>query len=112
MYCRYVSNHVDIHCPAAAARYLRDYPDLQQYPELDAFDHYNAVEGGKSEGRIWHTELCEADGTNKASHCQIIHTSDQYEYTYITGMTFSLLLAPCCLLPAACQSARDLVVTL
>ena len=24
----------------------------------DAFSHYNGVEGGKSEGRIWHSELC------------------------------------------------------
>ena len=28
VYCRYVSNHVDIHCPAAAARYLRDYTGI------------------------------------------------------------------------------------
>ena len=83
VYCRYVSNHVDIHCNAAAARYLRDYPDLQQYPELDAFDHYNAREGGKSEGRIWHSELCNSDGTNKGSHCEIIHTFDEYHYEFM-----------------------------
>ena len=58
VFCRYVSHHVDINCPAAAARYLRDYPDLAQYPALDAFSHYNGREGGKSEGRIWHSELC------------------------------------------------------
>ena len=28
VWCRYVSHHVDIDCPAAAARYLRDYPDI------------------------------------------------------------------------------------
>jgi hypothetical protein len=105
VFCRYVSNHVDINCPASAARYLRDYPDLAQYPALDAFSHYNGNEGGKSEGRIWHSELwcdsstqsavvCDfqtlsdillvilsnADGTNAGSHCEVIHTSDQYEY--------------------------------
>ena len=108
VYCRFVSNHIDIHCPAAAARYLRDYPDLHQYPELDAFDHYNANEGGKAEGRIWHSnddgafsicralhlanlesitiagELCNEDGTNKGSHCEIIHTSDQYDYQFMS----------------------------
>ena len=84
VFCRYVSNHVDINCPAAAARYLRDYPDLAQYPTLDAFSHYNGNEGGKSEGRIWHSELCNLDGTNKGSHCQVIHTDDQYDYQFIT----------------------------
>ena len=33
VYCRYVSYHKDIDCPAAQARYLRDYPDIAQYPE-------------------------------------------------------------------------------
>ena len=30
---------------------FRDYPDIAQYPELEALDHYNG--GGKAEGRIW-----------------------------------------------------------
>ena len=50
---------------------------------MEAWDHYNNY--GMNEGRIWHSELCEADGTNKFSECEIKHTSDQYEYDYLTS---------------------------
>ena len=80
VYCRYVSDHVDYNCPAAASRYLTDYPDLSQYATLDAYSHYLAPQGGKSEGRIWHSELCSADGTNKGTACTVKHTTDDYTY--------------------------------
>ena len=50
---------------------------------MDAWDHYERY--GMNEGRIWHSELCEADGTNKFSECEIKHTSDQYEYDYLSS---------------------------
>ena len=38
---------------------------------------------GKNEGRVWHSEVCNADGTNKFTPCQTISTSDQYEYIFL-----------------------------
>eukprot|EP01051_Picozoa_sp_SAG22_P018578 SAG22_NODE_3166_length_1885_cov_16.865423_4_plen_44_part_01 len=35
---------------------------------------------GKNEGRIWHNELCNDDGTNKHSFCEVKHTTDSYKY--------------------------------
>ena len=42
---------------------------------MEAWDHFNAW--GSMEGRIWHSELCNEDGTNKRSTCERKHTSDQ-----------------------------------
>ena len=50
---------------------------------MEAWDHYERY--GMNEGRIWHSELCEEDGTNKFSECEIKHTSDQYEYDYLSS---------------------------
>jgi hypothetical protein len=50
-------------------------------PGFDAWDHYNAY--GKNEGRIWHSELCNEDTTNKNSYCEVKHTSDAYEYDFL-----------------------------
>ena len=44
---------------------------------MEAWDHFNAW--GSMEGRIWHSELCNEDGTNKRSMCEVKHTTDQYE---------------------------------
>ena len=88
VYCRFLSNHVHLDCPAAQARYWQDYRDVAAYDGgyessvgFEAWDHYQRY--GMNEGRIWHSELCEADGTNKFSECEIKHTSDQYEYDYL-----------------------------
>jgi hypothetical protein len=35
---------------------------------------------GQKEGRIWHNELCNDDGTNKFSFCEVKHTTDSYDY--------------------------------
>ena len=90
VYCRYLSHHVHLDCPAAQARYWQDYRDVAAYDGgyensvgFEAWDHYQQY--GMNEGRIWHSELCEADGTNKFSECEIKHTSDQYEYDYLTS---------------------------
>ena len=90
VYCRYLSHHVHLDCPAAQARYWQDYRDVAAYDGgyestvgMEAWDHYQQY--GQNEGRIWHSELCEADGTNKFSECEIKHTSDQYEYDYLSS---------------------------
>ena len=45
-YCRYVSHHIHLDCPAAQARYWKDYPDVAAYvadgeggPGMEAWDH-------------------------------------------------------------------------
>ena len=90
VYCRYLSNHQHRDCPAAQARYWQDYRDVAAYDGgyeasvgYEAWDHYQHY--GMNEGRIWHSELCEEDGTNKFSECEIKHTSDQYEYDYLSS---------------------------
>ena len=49
---------------------------------MEAWDHFNAW--GSMEGRIWHSELCNEDGTNKRSMCEVKHTTDQYEYDFLS----------------------------
>jgi hypothetical protein len=90
VYCRYLSHHQHLDCPAAQARYWQDYRDVAAYDGgyessvgMEAWDHYERY--GENEGRIWHSELCEPDGTNKFSECEIKHTSDQYEYDYLSS---------------------------
>ena len=98
VYCRYLSHHVPLNCPAAQARYWQDYRDVSADHNpahsaggsdhstalgTNAFDHYSNY--GRQEGRIWHNELCETDGTNKFSECEIKHTSDAYEYDYFSS---------------------------
>lgn len=36
-----------------------------------------------NEGRIWHNELCNDDGTNKFSFCETKHTTDSYDYDFL-----------------------------
>ena len=88
VYCRYVSKHKPLDCPAAQARYWSDYRDVAAYdggyeasPGMEGFDHYSAY--GRNEGRIWHSELCNDDGTNLHSVCEVKHTSDAYEYDFL-----------------------------
>ena len=50
--------------------------------DLTAWDHYQCC--GKNSGTIWHSELCNADGTNKRSPCERKHTTDQYEYDFLS----------------------------
>jgi hypothetical protein len=90
VYCRFLSHHTHLDCPAAQARYWQDYRDVAAYDGgyessvgMEAWDHFERY--GRNEGRIWHSELCEADGTNKFSECEIKHTSDQYEYDYLSS---------------------------
>ena len=90
--CRYESSHQPIDCPAAQSRYWQDYNDVAAADVaaadiagsigMEAWDHFNSY--GKHEGRIWHSELCNPDGTNKRSMCERKHTSDQYEYDFMT----------------------------
>ncbi len=97
VYCRYLSHHQPLNCPAAQARYWQDYRDVSADHDprhsaggsdhstalgTSAFDHYSNY--GRQEGRIWHNELCEEDGTNKYSECEIKHTSDAYEYDFFS----------------------------
>ena len=88
VYCRYVSQHKPLNCPAASARYWADYRDVASYDGgyeqslgYDGFDHY--MHYGRGEGRTWHSELCEEDGTNKESFCEVKHTSSAYEYDFL-----------------------------
>ena len=114
VYCRFVSQHHDYNCQAASARYYHDYRDVAGDDRAgacghatgegggaagcDAFDHFTRY--GKHEGRIWHSELCNDDGTNKNSFCEVKHTSAVYEYDFLqnelgdTGaITFSVRAA-------------------
>ena len=86
--CRYESTHRPLDCPAAQARYWQDYTDVAAYngaegaPHgMEAYNHYTRY--GQSSGTIWHSELCNTDGTNKNSECQVFHTSDEYEYQFL-----------------------------
>ena len=88
VYCRYKSTHVPLDCPAAQARYWQDYRDVAAYDGnyesttgMESFDHYTRY--GMNEGRIWHSELCNDDLTNKHSECEVKHTSDAYEYDFL-----------------------------
>jgi hypothetical protein len=49
---------------------------------LAAWDHYQKY--GANSGTIWHSELCNTDGTNKRSTCDVFHTNDQYEYQFLS----------------------------
>eukprot|EP01051_Picozoa_sp_SAG22_P009515 SAG22_NODE_798_length_7130_cov_4.576732_7_plen_272_part_00 len=96
VYCRFTSTHTDLNCPAASARYWHDYRDVsaddragacghgsgESIHGCDAFDHFTHY--GKSEGRVWHSELCNKDGTNKNSFCEVKHTSAVYEYDFLS----------------------------
>ena len=46
--------------------------------DTEGFDHYEKL--GKNEGRIWHNELCNDDGTNRFSTCEVKHTADAYDF--------------------------------
>ena len=90
--CRYETSHQAIECPAAQARYWQDYNDVAAADVaaadvagsigMEAWDHYQRY--GQNSGTIWHSELCNADGTNKRSPCERKHTSDQYEYNFLS----------------------------
>ena len=89
--CRYESAHRPIDCPAAQARYWQDYNDVAAADVaaadvagsigMEAWDHFQCC--GAREGTIWHSELCNLDGTNKGSACEVKHTTDQYEYDFL-----------------------------
>jgi len=94
-------------CPAAQAQYLRDYKDVSLWAGVahagsnkynqgqgstngainHAWGHYQQV--GKAQGRTWHTEFCNADGSNKgmSGTCFSKHTTKLYHY--------DMLKAPC-----------------
>ena len=71
-YCRFVSHHTVLDCPAAQSRYWNDYPDVAIFEEeelainpgagaapsqgTEAFDHFVTI--GEKEGRIWHNGKC------------------------------------------------------
>ena len=75
--CRYVSDHKPINCNAARQRYTSDYLDVQlannghtscQYTSCPgggvyAYSHF--MQQGLADGRVWHSELCKADGTDR-----------------------------------------------
>jgi hypothetical protein len=88
VFCRYVSNHKPLDCPAAQGRYWQDYRDVAAYDRgyehtvgMEAWDHYSKY--GMHEGRIWHSELCNVDGTNKYSTCEKKHTGKDYKYDFM-----------------------------
>ena len=90
VFCRYVSYHKPLDCPAAQGRYWADYPDVAAYNKdsepgngMEAWDHYQ--QAGVNEGRTWHSELCNADGTNKASECDKKHTGTDYKYNFMSS---------------------------
>ena len=60
VFCRYVSDHKPIDCGSAAGRYRNDYPEaVISSDSPDAWDSYQHK--GKWEGKIWHSELYQAD---------------------------------------------------
>ena len=85
--CRIETNHKPVDCPAAQARYWHDYQNIAAGgsdnggPGIEAFDHF--IESGANSGTIWHSELCNSDGTNKHSYCQAKHTDKGYHYQFL-----------------------------
>ena len=72
--CRYVSDHAPVNCPAARTRYTNDYVDIS-IANTPPWTHYQTV--GRSEGRIWHSELCDPDGQGCPSSCpDVDHDGD------------------------------------
>ena len=63
--CRYETSHHPIDCPAAQARYWRDYNDVAAADVaaadvagsigMESLDHFQCC--GKNSGTIWHSEL-------------------------------------------------------
>lgn len=58
------------------------------------------IAGPFCSGRIWHSNLCNEDNTNKNSYCEHKQTSDQFEYDFLTealgpekAITFSVRAA-------------------
>ena len=77
--CRYVSDHKPINCNAARQRYTSDYLDVQlansghtscagQYtscPGSGVYAYSHFMQQGMADHRVWHSELCKADGTDR-----------------------------------------------
>ena len=90
--CRYESTHQPIDCPAAQSRYWQDYNDVAAADVaaadvagsigMEAWDHFTRY--GANSGTIWHSELCNSDGTNKRSQCEVKHTTDSYAYDFLS----------------------------
>lgn len=57
MYCRFVQPNGDINCYAAQSKYWHDYPHVKDV-SFPAYQHFKDV--GKTQGNIWHSELCNA----------------------------------------------------
>ena len=101
--CRYVSDHRPINCNAARMRYTSDYISITQcggsVEEMGggscggqvtswhnndglgsqgyaaSWNHY--METGQASGYIWHSELCNPDGTDIVANQQCsVHTND------------------------------------
>ena len=49
---------------------------------MEAWDHFTRY--GANSGTIWHSELCNSDGTNKRSQCEVKHTTDSYAYDFLS----------------------------
>ena len=102
--CRYVSDHRPINCNAARMRYTTDYLSITQcggsVEEMGggscggqvtswhnndglgsqgyaaSWNHY--METGQASGYIWHSELCNPDGTDIVANQQCsVHTNDE-----------------------------------
>lgn len=61
VFCRIVSKHQPVNCKDAADRYEQDYPEIlsqRDASKLAPYAHFNQF--GRLEGRIWHSELCDA----------------------------------------------------
>ena len=56
--CRYVDKHVPLNCPAAQRMYVKNYPTVKTASAAYAFH----MKQGHTQGWIWNSELCTADG--------------------------------------------------
>eukprot|EP01051_Picozoa_sp_SAG22_P009514 SAG22_NODE_798_length_7130_cov_4.576732_6_plen_150_part_00 len=86
--CRYQSSHRKINCNAARQRYVADYPDATL--ATDQYAHAQYLQTGQAEGRIWHSELCNEDGTDvdldgDAATGQIHICGDDGYTVYVNG---------------------------
>ena len=74
-YCRYVSNHQTYDCPAAQARYLKDYPDVATF-NIFAYQHLQPGETQETQGDWTHfphlgVQGCDAQTSmGRAAHPQ------------------------------------------
>ena len=66
--CRYETNHAAINCNAARVRYVSDYQGggavNYQATSGDEYAYSQYQQTGQHQGYIWHSELCNADGSD------------------------------------------------